>query len=87
MPLAEGELAIFPNPSSGSGIIRLNNSISGMVELKLTDVTGKEVYSGPQQIDGFINEIPFDFSQFTAGTYFIQLKSASMNLTQKWIKK
>ncbi len=86
-PVNEGAFQIFPNPSTGIGVLNLQQPLTGALELKLTDLTGKEIYLGKLQMDGYKTEIPFDFSHVSGGTYFIQLKSGNLLLTQKWMKK
>ncbi|MEO5674918.1 MAG: T9SS type A sorting domain-containing protein [Chitinophagales bacterium] len=87
IPPNENNLQVFPNPSSGNGVIQLPHAITGEFVLSLTDALGKEVYVSKLQMDGMKKEIPYNFSQLSSGIYIIQLKSKDLLFTQKWIKK
>lgn len=60
----EPEISIYPNPVSSF----LNVKALGKNELILTDVLGRKL-----QVQQFKDELSIDFSQFTKGTYFLNV--------------
>ncbi|MEO6169163.1 MAG: T9SS type A sorting domain-containing protein [Chitinophagales bacterium] len=80
-------VSISPNPTSGNVVISLQESLQGPVEISLRDALGREVYVSKLEMTPQQKELPFNFSDFAPGAYFIQVKSSSASFTQKLIKQ
>jgi hypothetical protein len=74
--------AIYPNPAAGLINIAINIPVR-QIKLILTDINGREVYTGSFQNTqpGFIVKI--DVSAFAGGLYFIRLFSDDIIYTEK----
>ncbi|MBK6766788.1 MAG: T9SS type A sorting domain-containing protein [bacterium] len=76
----------FPNPFNSSTIIRYQIARASNVELKVYDVTGKEVKT---LVDFHQNpgtyQVQFDASEFASGTYFAQLTAGEFKQTHKMV--
>lgn len=84
---AAQQLAVFPNPSNGNVIIRLKEPLKGNVTVSLKDAIGREVFVSEMNANALQKELPFDFTHFAPGTYFIQLTSETKSFTEKLIKR
>lgn len=80
-------ITIFPNPSTGNVVIRLEQPLKGNVTVSLKDALGREVYASTVSMTPQQTELPFNFSEFAPGAYFIQVKSEEISFTEKMIKK
>jgi len=83
---AENALSVFPNPSRGNCVVRIDKSVIGAVEVSVNDVSGKEVYSTSLQTNGQVEDFPLDLPKLSSGLYFIHLKSATNSAAVKWTK-
>ena len=75
---AEG-LEVFPNPASSQVYIEFSNSSKEPVQILISDVTGKQVWSKSLISDS--KRIAFQ-PELPAGTYLIQVERAE----SKWVK-
>ncbi|HYV91349.1 MAG TPA: T9SS type A sorting domain-containing protein [Chitinophagales bacterium] len=82
----KNQFTLSPNPSNGRGTIKIEQPITGELELSVKDALGKEVYKSNFKTNAQQKELPFDFSHLSPGIYFVQLKSEEISLTEKWIK-
>ena len=76
-------LSIYPNPATTTVNVSFNLSNSQNMNLRLTDMAGKVVFS--QQYDnlkGAFNK-DIDVSAYSKGVYFLKLISSEGNITQK----
>ncbi|MCK9451770.1 MAG: T9SS type A sorting domain-containing protein [Bacteroidales bacterium] len=79
--IEDNPLAIFPNPSQGQFEIEGEN-IQG-ASLRITDITGKEVYSAT-----IINKLtPIDISHVNSGLYIIEIEKDNVRSTSKFLKQ
>jgi hypothetical protein len=67
------DLSVFPNPTSDLVNIRINHSSIDQVLVSITDLQGKEVYSGLYA--GVSNTIGINTASYAPGTYVLSLKS------------
>ena len=82
---AMNEMVVYPNPSNGSVNIGFTTAVEGNVTIKIVDVLGKVITSqNASTINGY-NKFSFDLSQTSKGIYFVQLTTASEQLTQRLI--
>jgi Secretion system C-terminal sorting domain len=78
-------IILFPNPSSGNCFIKVEKPLSGNVQLLVKDELGQEVFASNVEMKTN-SALPFDFSKFPAGIYYITVKSETVSLTRKWMK-
>ena len=80
------DVNVFPNPTSDLVNIRINYSTIEQVVVSITDLQGKEVYSG--NYAGISNVIGINTASYSTGTYILSLKNNSNQLlgTYKIIK-
>lgn len=76
------DLAIHPNPISGSAEISYEGKINGTATYKVTDISGKILKSGVMSN----TRIEVDFHGLSPGTYFLQLDNAGIIYQEKLIK-
>lgn len=88
-PIADFELKnIYPNPTNGTTIVPIYSNKNNIVEINLIDLMGQKIKS---IFKGTINQgeynLSFNADGFSAGIYFIQLKSSQHIFAQKIIIK
>jgi len=71
------KLNVFPNPSDGIFNVSFVNKAGGTVSVQLTDVAGREVYSGKLNTGSGQQTAILDAGQLTSGLYFLQVSSES----------
>ncbi|MEO5569323.1 MAG: T9SS type A sorting domain-containing protein [Bacteroidia bacterium] len=74
--------SIYPNPAKNTAKINFTNANDSAVELKITDVTGKLVYSTQVLPDNF-NGLYLD--NFKRGTYFIEAKTEDTYVSKRFL--
>jgi hypothetical protein len=80
------DVSVFPNPTSDLVNIRINHSSIEQVVVSITDLQGKEVYSG--KYAGISNTIGINTATYSLGTYVLSLKNKNNQVlgTYKIIK-
>jgi hypothetical protein len=68
-------IRITPNPNNGSFEFTLNAGRQVNGQIKIVDITGREVYSENLDVTGFYNT-RIDLRQFAKGLYTLQLRTA-----------
>jgi Secretion system C-terminal sorting domain len=76
-------LSVYPNPCKNNLIINWNKKSDG--EIKIFDLEGRTVYLN--NIDKINSTIAIDVSSFSAGAYFIHIKSGEGNSSRLFIKE
>jgi len=79
--LINSRFQIYPNPAKDLVTIRSSSDLSG-TEIAIYDLTGSLVYS---KMSGWTNPVNIDLSDFSSGTYLVQLSSAKGVRTEKLI--
>lgn len=69
----------FPNPSTGSGTFRILTTSAQLVEVKLNNVLGQEVYATKLNTVAGAKEFAIDFGSLPQGIYTFNLKGTSIN--------
>ncbi|MEP3386600.1 MAG: T9SS type A sorting domain-containing protein, partial [Reichenbachiella sp.] len=64
---AANKIEVYPNPTTGQLIIRLNESLSQPIHFKFFNITGVEVFSTKS-----LDNQPINISHLNQGVYFIQ---------------
>ncbi len=76
---------VYPNPSSGTFTIRLEEKNEGFVKAEIFDLTGKKIQSGNKEI--VRNEIELNTQSLLPGTYLLVLSNNRIHYTSQLIKK
>ena len=72
--LSSSRLSIYPNPSTGKSVVRIENLANTNVEVRLVDVLGKEITSLFDDISSdYYESAPIDLSNLENGIYFIKI--------------
>lgn len=80
-----GSLKIYPNPSIGNYKLNvtLDNNMHGQVNIKVKDITGREVYTINENINA--PNYSLDLTGMDKGLYFVELESDSRQWSNKII--
>lgn len=80
------DVKVYPNPTTELVNIQINHSTIDQVVVTVTDLEGKEVYSG--KYAGIANVIGINTSSYATGTYVLSLKNLNNQVlgTYKIIK-
>lgn len=77
------ELNMYPNPAKSQLIVELNQLAKDeTVNISIFDLTGRLMHRSQTTS----STLTMDVSQFSSGTYILQVDSKSQTLTKKWIK-
>ena len=74
---------INPNPTSGAVNIQWSNQPTGNADLKITDVTGRVVSQSVLNMNAASGEHQLNLNGLANGTYFVTIKSASIDYSNK----
>ncbi len=77
--LKSNATVFFPNPSTGSGTFRILTSTAQLVEIKLNNVLGQEVFATKLNTVSGAKEFAVDFGTLPKGIYTFNLKGSSIN--------
>jgi len=80
------EIKIFPNPTAGLTTVELSGPINGEAQLKLLDLTGRQLYQESMHATDLFAESFIDMSAYLSGTYLIQIDTPLGTYTKKIIK-
>jgi hypothetical protein len=84
----EGEISVYPNPTSGFIQVSLKNVSSDETRLQIFSADGKLLQNENIRFNGSGYQIVgFDLSQYNQGVYFVKVTSGDKNQTLKLIKK
>jgi hypothetical protein len=81
---AESTIRVSPNPSEGVFTVSMTNC-PGSINLSISDVTGKPVYSEDFSTSGETFSRRFDFSNLNAGMYFLRVTSKTGTQAAKFV--
>jgi Secretion system C-terminal sorting domain/Anaphase-promoting complex subunit 4 WD40 domain len=81
------EEIIYPNPTDGHVILKMDIKNPEQASIEITDPQGKKIMEIEHFLNIGINEIPLDVSFLSPGAYFIRLKTDSFFTTYKLIKE
>jgi hypothetical protein len=74
----ENNFKFYPNPTKGNVIIFLKSSSAGDVQVTLSDVTGKIIYTGAARLKEGQNELDFNFN-VNPGVLLLNIRSEQVN--------
>jgi hypothetical protein len=76
----------YPNPFNPTTMIEYNLANAGVVELKIYDITGKEVTTLVNEFqDAGSHRIQFNAVNFASGIYFYKIKSGSFQDVKRMV--
>ncbi len=78
-------IRLYPNPNSGTATLELSTSTNSEVQLSILDLAGRNLLSQVQQLSSGTNSIQINTTEFSAGVYFIQLQSGTINKSVRMI--
>jgi hypothetical protein len=67
------ELLVYPNPATETLNISFSDDYQGQVSLKLTDVSGREIWSSVVSKDNTIYQTTVNLSDMASGTYILEV--------------
>ena len=81
----EKDLLLYPNPVLGNLNVVFPSSVKSG-EIRIINISGKEVYSGNIQINGS-NIMNFETSDWNEGVYIIRINTSNEVFTEKFVVK
>ena len=75
------QISVYPNPSKDVFYVKMNNSVP--FDLRVTDITGKIVYTKKQINSG--TPFPLQMETYSSGVYFLQIEANNQFSTRKLI--
>nr|NQU90403.1 T9SS type A sorting domain-containing protein [Bacteroidota bacterium] len=76
--LNTASLEIYPNPASEEITIKLNNSYTGVVGVKIIDSKGQVLVE-----KNFTNKTNLNVSTFSGGVYYVKINNEHLNEVRK----
>lgn len=83
----DAAIAVVPNPSGNQASLQLSLNQAQMLQVVVTDMTGKLVWQTNSNMDKGANSIALPASTLANGVYMINVKGDGVNSTLKWIKQ
>ncbi len=80
-------LNVAPVPASSTVSINYQVESNSAVSLTVYDITGKLIYSSELKAQEGLNQINLDISQYSVGTYFVQMLQDGVQQTARIIKE
>jgi hypothetical protein len=78
-------LEIFPNPGNGVFNIRMNSTNISPMEYSVTDLSGKVIYAGKEDMILGMNQKMLDISRCSAGVYLLNIRKGDAAMHRKLI--
>ncbi len=78
---------VFPNPTNGILNINFENIETGIVQLFVTDLLGRQILTSSIEATEGMNTTNLDVSNIAAGTYFITLDNGVSKITKRVVKQ
>nr|NQU92952.1 T9SS type A sorting domain-containing protein [Bacteroidota bacterium] len=80
--MGEASIEIYPNPASEEITIKLNNSYTGQVGVKIIDSKGQVLVE-----KNFTNKTNLNVSTFSGGVYYVKINNENLNEVRKIVIK
>jgi trimeric autotransporter adhesin len=74
-----GRVSVFPNPASQKVTVSINAPVSGKVNWKLTDNTGRIVLQNTDMLRQGNNNLQIDVNRLTGGVYYLSISGAGID--------
>jgi hypothetical protein len=76
---------IYPNPNTGDGVVLNVNGMEGMLQVNITDVTGKLIHRNQLMVEGSLTtNINFD-QALSNGLYLVELTTGQQSQTMRMV--
>ncbi|MBL7997775.1 MAG: T9SS type A sorting domain-containing protein [Candidatus Kapabacteria bacterium] len=88
-PAAQGNdarLRVYPNPTSGVITVQLVSKYTGDIDMRITDLQGKDVFTTMWQSPKVFDTMTLDISTHTNGTYILIARDGIDTVTETIIK-
>ncbi len=82
----ESSFSLYPNPTIGNMNVAWNNQLTGNATLHITDMTGREVYTSPLDINKPSGEAAFSLSNLNDGIYIVTIQSDKFFYSGRLVK-
>ncbi|HNR20792.1 MAG TPA: MopE-related protein [Bacteroidia bacterium] len=79
----KGEVSIFPNPSNGKFVLKLDIEKKQTIEVQITDIAGKTVGLLSYNLSDGKSNIEMDFSKQPKGVYQLKFKTNEITFVKK----
>lgn len=76
---------IYPNPADGHVSVLFESSQAGKADVRLIDITGRELYYQMTEVQEGSNLRSYDFSGISVGIYFIVIENNSERMIERLI--
>jgi hypothetical protein len=73
------QLLIYPDPAHDQFTLRTTSGVEGMGMIRITDLSGRVVYSGDIEFQRLIREYAVNPGKLTPGTYILSIEGVTMN--------
>ncbi len=78
-------LSVYPNPNRGRFVVALETEQSGLAELTLTDLNGRQLVRQSAELLAGRSELPVELEGISAGVYLLRVSTGGRVQTQKLI--
>ena len=80
--LVKTSLIVYPNPARNELYIQFDNSKNDLFTIEIVDMVGRILYYEEKEVSGSLNET-LDVSNFSKGTYLVNIKNSNNVTTKK----
>jgi hypothetical protein len=85
--IPDESLTIYPNPATNELKINIDSKFKGKLQIRLTDVLGREVKNQTHEKVFTQEEIKVDLSELNKGIYFIEIEDGKGKQVRKIVKE
>jgi PKD repeat protein len=78
-------IRLFPNPNNGVATLQIFSSNAEVVELSLTDLSGKVLLNNTLDLTSGTNQFNINTSDFGAGIYLLQIRNAAFHQSLRMV--
>ena len=83
---ASGELSVYPNPATNALTIGLDARAAGQVDVRITDIRGRELARYAPDVSVGVNGVSVDISALSGGVYVITSDMNGERLIARFVK-
>lgn len=85
--ISQENLVIYPNPTEGELNVQFDRSVSGEIELSITDISGKQVQVSKVMAQPGTNLVIVETKNLSAGMYLLNVSEGSSKKTYHFMVK
>jgi endonuclease I len=67
------DMAVMPNPNAGNFTISFTSEMEGLANVRLVDITGKEIFVSSENVESGLNAVPVR-ANLSAGMYILEIE-------------